>query len=154
MDLILWRHAEAQDACDGQGDLERALTTKGERQAERMAQWLTRRLGASTRILVSPAQRCQQTVAALGRAFETVEAIGTDASVAELLEAAGWPDADEPVLVVGHQPTLGLVAARLLADVDQPWSMKKGAVWWLRRRERDGAGAQVVLQAVLGPDCV
>jgi phosphohistidine phosphatase len=59
MDLILWRHAEAQDARDGQGDLERALTTKGERQAERMAQWLTRRLGASTRVLVSPAQRCQ-----------------------------------------------------------------------------------------------
>jgi phosphohistidine phosphatase len=154
MDLILWRHAEAQDAPEGQGDLERALTPKGERQAERMAQWLSRRLGASARILVSPAQRCQQTVAALGRDFETVEAIGTDASVAGLLEAAGWPDASEPVLVVGHQPTLGLVAARLLADVDQPWSMKKGAVWWLRRRERNGAGVQVVLQAVLGPDCV
>jgi phosphohistidine phosphatase len=154
MDLILWRHAEAQDARDGQGDLERALTTKGERQAERMAQWLTRRLGASARILVSPALRCQQTVAPLGRTFETVEAVGLNTSVTELLQAAGWPDAGQPVLVVGHQPTLGLVAARLLADVDQPWPMKKGAVWWLRRRERDGAGAQVVLQAVLGPDCV
>ena len=154
MDLILWRHAEAQDALEGQGDLERALTTKGERQAERMAQWLTRRLGASTRILASPARRCQQTVAALGRDFETSAAIRPDASVAKLLEAAGWPDAGEPVLVVGHQPTLGLVAARLLAGVDQPWSMKKSAVWWLRRRERDGEGAQVVLQAVIGPDCL
>jgi len=93
-------------------------------------------------------------VAPLGRAFETSEAIRPGASVAELLEAAGWPDSSEPVLVVGHQPTLGLVAAQLLAGVDQSWSMKKGAVWWLRRRERNGAGGQVVLQAVIGPDCV
>ena len=33
MDLILWRHAEAEDARAGQDDLERALTPKGERQA-------------------------------------------------------------------------------------------------------------------------
>jgi phosphohistidine phosphatase len=83
-----------------------------------------------------------------------VATIGPGARVDALLQAAGWPDAAEPVLVVGHQPTLGLVAARLLADVDQPWPMKKGAVWWLRRRERDGAGARFVLQAVLGPDCL
>ena len=55
------------------------------------------------------------------------------------------------VLVVGHQPTLGMVVARLLADADLSWSVKKGAVWWLRYRERDG-DRQVVLQAVQSPD--
>ena len=53
--------------------------------------------------------------------------------------------------MIGHQPTLGFVAARLLADAEQMWSVRKGAVWWLRHRDREGSG-QVVLQAVQGPD--
>ena len=66
-------------------------------------------------------------------------------------KAARWPDGAEPVLVVGHQPTLGLVAAHLLAEVPQAWSVKKGSVWWLRYRDREGL-CQVVLQAVQAPD--
>ena len=151
MDLILWRHAEAQLAREGQPDAERALTPKGERQAQRMAEWLNQRLAESTRVLASPALRTQQTARALGRSFRTVAALGPESDVDALLAAARWPEAGEPVLVVGHQPTLGQVAARLLADVDQGWSVKKGAVWWLRCREREGA-VQVVLHAVQGPD--
>ena len=45
----------------------------------------------------------------------------------------------------------GLVAAYLLANQPQPWAIKKGAVWWLRNRDREG-GAQVVLQTVMGPE--
>jgi phosphohistidine phosphatase len=70
-----------------------------------------------------------------------------------LLKAARWPESQDPVLVIGHQPTLGLVAAHLLADVPQEWSIKKGAVWWIRHRDREGY-AQVVLQAVQAPDCL
>lgn len=151
MDLILWRHAEAHVARDGQSDLERALTAKGERQAQRMADWLNQRIAHSTRILVSPAWRCQQTVKALGRNFKTVELLSPEASVEELLTAARWPDAPDPVLIVGHQPTLGLAAARVLTGMLQPWSVKKGAVWWLRDRDRD-EGARVALLAVQSPE--
>jgi phosphohistidine phosphatase len=151
MDLILWRHAEAVVQREGQTDLERALTTKGERQAQRMAEWLNQRLAHSTRILVSPAVRTQQTAKALGRNFKTVQAISPDASVTALLSAARWPESSEPVLVVGHQPTLGQVAALLVGEVAQTWVLKKGAVWWLRSREREG-GDQVVVQAVQSPD--
>jgi phosphohistidine phosphatase len=151
MDLILWRHAEAQLQREGQTDLQRALTPKGERQAARMAEWLNRRLAESTRVLASPALRCQQTVKALGRSFKTVDRLAPDASVDDLLAAVRWPDANEPVLVVGHQPTLGLVAARLLAAQDLPWAVKKGAVWWLKHRERESL-AQVVLHGVQGAD--
>jgi phosphohistidine phosphatase len=151
MDLILWRHAEAHVMREGQSDLERALTSKGERQAQRMADWLNQRIAHSTRILVSPALRAQQTAQALGKSFKTVDAIAPEGSVEALLKAARWPDATQPVLVVGHQPTLGLVAALLLAEHPQPWNMKKGAVWWLRSREREGEW-QVVLQAVQSPD--
>ena len=37
MELILWRHAEAEDA---EPDLTRNLTSKGNRQAALMARWL------------------------------------------------------------------------------------------------------------------
>ena len=151
MDLILWRHAEAEEADPGENDLERALTSRGERQAERMAEWLNRRMTHSTRILVSPALRCQQTAKALGRKGRTVATLGPGASADDVLAAAGWPKASTPVLVVGHQPTLGLVAATLLTGAPLPWTMKKAAVWWLRHRPRDDDG-EVVLQAVQGPD--
>lgn len=151
MDLILWRHAEAELQRPGSSDLERALTTKGERQAKRMADWLNQRITHTTRVLVSPARRCQQTAAALGRDFRTVAAIAPGASPQAVLDAARWPDASEPVLVVGHQPTLGQVAALLLSGDAQYWTIKKGAVWWLRQREREES-AQTILQAVQGPD--
>lgn len=153
MDLILWRHAEAHPVREGQSDLERALTSKGERQAQRMADWLNQRIAHSTRILVSPAVRAQQTANAVGRSFKTVETLAPDATGEALLKAVRWPDAPEPVLVVGHQPTLGIVAAYLLAGQAQPWAIKKGAVWWLRNRDKEGL-AQVVLQAVQSPDCL
>ena len=150
MDLILWRHAEAEP---GEPDLGRRLTSKGLKQAERIAAWLEPRLPETTRILVSPAARTQQTALALGRKFKTVDDIAPGASAEAVLAAAGWPDAREPVLVVGHQPTLGEVAAMLLAGETASWSVKKGAVWWLSNRTRDGETG-VVLKVSIGPDLV
>jgi phosphohistidine phosphatase len=153
MDLILWRHAEAFEMREVQDDLDRALTPKGERQAQRMAAWLNQQLPSTARVLVSPARRTQQTAAALDRKCKTVPALAPDATVDELLHAVRWPESREPVLVVGHQPTLGLAAAYLLSGQPQAWSVKKGAVLWLRARQREGL-VQVVLHAVLGPDLV
>ena len=151
MDLILWRHAEAFELDEGKDDLQRALTAKGERQAQRMADWLNQRIAHSTRILVSPALRCQQTAKALGKKFKTLAELAPDGNGEALLKAARWPDASEPVLIVGHQPALGLVAAYLLTGQPQPWTIKKGAVWWIRGRNREDT-AQVILQAVQAPD--
>jgi phosphohistidine phosphatase len=153
MDLILWRHAEAFEMRETENDLERALTPKGERQAQRMAEWLNQRLAHSTRILVSPALRCQQTAKALGKKFKTANELAPDGNGEALLKSARWPDASEPVLVVGHQPTLGLVASYLLSEMPQAFTIKKGAVWWIRGRNREDV-AQVVLQAVQSPDCL
>ncbi len=153
MDLILWRHAEALERSGLTDDLERALTPKGELQAQRMAAWLNRHLPASARVLASPARRAQQTAAALDRKFKTVSALAPDADVDALLRAVRWPDAREPVLVVGHQPTLGLAAAYLLSGQSQAWAVRKAGVWWLRARDRAGE-LQVVLHAVVGPGLV
>ncbi len=153
MDLILWRHAEAFEPRENDDDLARALTPKGERQAQRMAEWLNQRLAHSTRILVSPAVRCQQTAKALGKKFKTLAELAPDGNGEALLKAARWPDASEPMLVVGHQPMLGFVASYLLSGQPQDWTIKKGAVWWVRGRNREDR-EQVILQAVQSPDCL
>ena len=150
MDLILWRHAEAEP---GDDDLDRRLTSKGIKQAARVAAWLERHLPDTCRILVSPARRAQQTAQALGRKFKTVQDLAPGASVAAILAAANWPDSRESVLIVGHQPTLGEVASLLLAGEEAGWSIKKGGIWWLSDRDRDGSAA-VVLRVVIGPEFV
>ena len=148
MDLILWRHCEAEA---GEPDLGRRLTSKGLKQAERMAEWLERHLPDTCRILVSPADRAQQTAAALPRKFKTVPELAPTDAPGAVLAAANWPDSREPVMIVGHQPTLGMVASFLLSGEEAYWSVRKGAVWWLSNRVRD-SGAAVVLKTVIGPD--
>lgn len=160
MDLILWRHAEAQELSDGVDDPARGLTNKGERHARRVADWLNQVLPHSTKVLVSPALRARQTAEALERKFKLSDALAPEGSVDGLLAAVRWPDAREPVLVVGHQPTLGLTAAYLMigaqlaagpADALTAWSIRKGGVWWLRHRPREHRG-EVVLMAVHSPE--
>jgi phosphohistidine phosphatase len=148
MELILWRHAEA---VDGTPDRSRKLTAKGVKQAQDIAHWLRPRLPKHTRIIVSPAERTLQTARALTENFEVVREIAPGASPVAVLAAAGWPEHKGAVLVVGHQPTLGLLASMLIAGEEMPWSVKKGGVWWLSHRVR-GEEPQVVLRAVISPD--
>ena len=141
MELLLWRHAEAED---GFPDAARRLTPRGEAQAQRMAAWILAHAPKPLRIVASPATRCQQTAAALGLPFETDQRLSTSGNAADLLAVAGWPgsetlavDTPPAILIVAHQPTLGQAAARLLSGKDDNWSVKKGALWWLCSRLRE-----------------
>jgi phosphohistidine phosphatase len=145
MDLILWRHAEAIDLDLVGDDMERTLTARGEKQAARMASWLDRQLPDGARVLVSPAARSQQTAKALDRKFKTHAALAPLGTSDQLLELVQWPNAKGCMVVVGHQPTLGQTIARLIGLNAAECAVKKGAVWWLRHRERDGVGHTVVV---------
>jgi len=145
-ELLLWRHADAED---GMPDSERALSKKGLRQAAQVAQWLRPRLPRDCLILASPAKRAQQTAAALGLPYNTERRVGLQADIADIIAATGWPQRKGTVLVVGHQPTLGQLAASLLAGAQADWTIKKGALWWFSGR----AGGQI-LRAVVSPDLV
>ena len=161
MDLILWRHAEAEDWLAGGTqvgqtaqaghDMDRSLTQRGEKQAARMAVWLDRQLPEGTRILVSPARRCEQTALALGRKYKVRTELAPDASSAQLLELVQWPQAKSLILVIGHQPTLGQTIAQLLGLQEAECAVKKGALWWLRNRDRDGQ-SQTVVVTVQSPE--
>jgi len=147
MDLILWRHAEAED---GIPDNDRELTPKGIKQAEKIGAFLHQHLPNEARILVSPAKRTQQTVAALTDHFTLAPTIAPGASAQAVLQAARWPDAGGTVLIVGHQPTLGEVAAQLMG-CHGSLSIKKGGLWWFSRREREGT-AQTALRLAITPE--
>ena len=142
MELILWRHADAED---GAPDLERKLTAKGRKQAEQVASWLLKRLD-DFQVVASPAVRAQQTAEALGRKITTVKQLAPGASVSAILKAAGWPDGEGTVVLVGHQPDLGCAISYLLSGEDTEWRLKKGAFWWFSN------GGQTIVRAAMSPD--
>lgn len=167
MDIILWRHAEAEDSSP---DMDRVLTLKGKKQAEKVAAFLRLHLPADARVLVSPAMRTRQTVAAYTEKYTLAPSIAPGASAHAILQAARWPNgvpsntegtnaglrdaknpADGTVLIVGHQPTLGAVAALLLGSAETSLSIKKGSLWWFSRRAREDF-AQTNLRLVITPE--
>lgn len=144
MDLILWRHAEAEDRAP---DHKRRLTERGHRQARAMASWLKPRLPDGYRMLVSPALRTQQTAQALREDFETHPEVGVGVPPRSVLQAAGWPSASGCCLVVGHQPTLGMAASQILCGISDGLVVRKSAIWWFA-----SASDKIVLHAVLTPE--
>lgn len=152
MDLILWRHAEAEEFAAS--DLARALTTRGRKQAQNVAKWLRTRLPDDAVVLASPAVRTIQTAETLSDQYRVVSELAPNASADDVLRAAGWPKGiAQTVVIVGHQPTLGHVAARLIGGSEASWPLKKAGVWWIASRERDG-NDQAVLRAAISPELI
>ena len=150
MELILWRHADAEE---GERDMERKLTGKGRKQAARVAQWLRQRLSSKFTVISSPARRAREPADALEARYRISDRLAPGAQVGDLIEAAGWPKHKGVVILVGHQPDFGRAAAALVSGRPSDWSVKKGGLWWLDYRERDGE-AQVVVRAVISPDLI
>lgn len=159
MELILWRHAEAEDGAD---DMARVLTPKGRRQAARMAQWLTAQLDGPVQVIASPALRTRATADALDLPYAIDWRIAPDASADQLLAASGWPDGHGIVILVGHNPAISVLAARLTGILDtapdtasdtaqqSALALRRGAAWWFAC---DGVGTQrrPTLKAVMTP---
>ncbi|MDO8651252.1 MAG: histidine phosphatase family protein [Undibacterium sp.] len=154
MDLILWRHAEAEPGNLDLPDDARKLTAKGIKQANKMAYWLDSNLPDSCRILVSPTVRTRETMAALDRKFKIVPELGPNASAEAVLAAANWPHSREPVLIIGHQPYLGQIAARLIAPMMLECAVRKGNVWWITQKQSEAESVQTYLKAIMTPDLV
>jgi phosphohistidine phosphatase len=165
--LILWRHAEAEVESKSGKDVDRALTKKGRKDAAKMAIWLHQHLPADTEILCSPALRCQETAAALvdlsGREkqneiryeIKIAEFLGIDSTVETIAKKISNDDSSKTILIIGHQPNLGLLIAKLLGMHDNACVVKKGAIWWLRQRNipnLSGSATQTYLFAVQHPD--
>jgi phosphohistidine phosphatase SixA len=112
MRLYLVRHAEA---APGDPDELRPLTHEGRRQARELAKRMLSEDAAPAVILTSPLLRARETGGELARAFdiESVpdERLAPGASVDDVRAAV--EDRGKQVVVVGHQPDCGQIAAAL-----------------------------------------
>lgn len=149
MELILWRHAEAEE---GEPDARRALTSKGKRHAARVGEWLHAQLPEQCRVLSSPAVRCRQTADGLGRRYTVHDALDTGSTPERMLEACGWPGNRFPALLVGHQPQLGELAALILSGTRQPWKIRKASVLWIKGS--DAEDDLPFIRLAVGPDLI
>ena len=157
--ILLWRHAHAKDLADLDGldfgnmdfdaldfdirDSARPLSKKGQKQAEKMAAWLKNNMPKDTLIVSSNALRAKQTAQALGLQYIVIADLAPNATLASALKTISELSvnnlASDNLLLVGHQPWLGLLAAQLLylpkklPENAKEISIKKGAVWWFKR---------------------
>ena len=142
--VYLIRHAEAGDKRSWRGpDTARPLTELGWRQAG----GLTRQLlpYPVSRILSSPARRCEQTMRPLAQQrdvpVELTEALAVDGGVDGLLQVLGAPELQAAALcthgeLIGQAVTRLLAAGMRVAGLDggrgEPrWA--KGSIWVLER---------------------
>jgi len=68
--------------------------------------------------LVSPTRRTEQKAKALNRKYKLRDELVPDSSADEILALIKWdpdkgPQGTGPIILVGHQPYLGEIAARL-----------------------------------------
>ena len=147
MELVLWRHAEAED---GDDDMARALTPKGWHQAQQMAQWLKAQLPGAVRIVASPAVRTRETADALDLPYEIDRRIAPDADADQLLAASGWPDGHDLVILIGHNPAISVLASRLAGAAETSVVLRRAAAWWFAR-DTDGDQPRLTLKTVMTP---
>lgn len=154
VNLILWRHAEAEVESASGADADRALTKAGQKSAAKMAKWLHQHLPPNVEIYCSPARRCLEIVAALqrqqAREMKVVDFLSATSTAEKMAQYLVNDDCSKTLLVIGHQPHLGQLIANLLGMQTHGCVVKKGAVWWLRQRKVDN-GVQTYLYAVQHP---
>ncbi len=155
MNLLLWRHAEAENF-NARGDLARMLTTRGHAQAVEGARWIrafAHQHEWKLRVVASPAQRTLQTAQTLAPHPQIDTRLAPDADPAYYLElAAGLEHKHDALVIVGHQPTIGAVIADLLVSSLHPISVRKGGIWWFILRPQTREDAPVVLRGAWTPD--
>jgi phosphohistidine phosphatase len=115
MDVVLVRHGEAEASVP---DRERMLSPRGREQIESLARRQELREFGPVRIVHSGLVRARQTAEILARTLSPAEGVSEWAGLgphddpetaARAIEEAG-----ERVIIVGHQPHLGRLAARLV----------------------------------------
>lgn len=135
--IILWRHAEAELADVASSldeDILRNLTPKGKQQAKLGARWLQKHLPKNLTLISSPALRALQTAEALKYYINLDARFKPSAELSDILIALNnIDDLNSNLLIVGHQPWLGDLAAHLLGCAGTGFNIKKGAIWWLRQ---------------------
>lgn len=149
MRLYLIRHASAvPSGTPGIPDDERPLTPRGERKWRRAARGLARLLKRPDALLSSPLPRAWRTAEIAGAAWgrpapEPVEALAHgDFDAWEAALGGYGPDAR--VALVGHEPHLSSLLARVVGGSDAALPFRKGGVAVVDLAGGFGQGAKLV----------
>jgi len=133
MDLLVIRHAKAEDHGHPAGDAARALVAKGRKQAERLGEFLRRVDIVPEITLTSPLVRARQTAEILCTAAGAPEpvvqpwlACGLHPDTARH-ELAGFLTFSR-VAIVGHEPDLSQLIASLLGTGAGTIQVKKASI--------------------------
>ena len=134
--LYLLRHATAQDRALPIADADRALTTKGERQARQVAIFCADRQLLPHLLLSSPIRRAHQTAQLLARhlprcaAPQSADWLSTGSSVEQALDGLRSTLAQHPgdPWLVGHEPHLSALMAALLGAPATTFLLKKASL--------------------------
>lgn len=133
MQILLIRHARAEERRLLQRDASRALTEDGRRRFRRAARGLCAELPELERIVTSPLTRARETAELLARANKHIEIesqplLAPGKSLAKLV---AWLAAQPPescIALIGHEPDLGRLAGLLLTGQARSFMrFKKGA---------------------------
>jgi phosphohistidine phosphatase len=143
MDIWLLRHAIAEEVSASGRDADRALTPDGLRRAERVARGLAALEPSIDLVLTSPYRRARQTAEpaaralGLARSLRETRALEPGRDPREVLDEVR---AEETVgvLLVGHEPYLGVLLGILVAEGRAALPLKKAAAAWIALK--DGAG--------------
>ncbi|WP_238480168.1 SixA phosphatase family protein [Eikenella glucosivorans] len=151
MNLILWRHAEAED---GSPDLERELTAKGRQQAAASAEWLRPYLNGRVEVWVSQARRSRQTAEALGLPYAVKPELNPINHVEALPALIAAHEGADYLILVGHQPWLGQLCSYLLNGgwlAGSYWTVKKSGIWWFGVKSAADGRLYAKLKAAITP---
>lgn len=135
-EIILLRHAHAEHAAPGEDDLARALSLRGEAEADAAGVWLKKHRAVPERVLCSPATRtrqtCERVLEVLGYADLRSDARIYDATPAALIRVLDEHADAGSILLVGHNPGLEtLVALMTEGSSDAGRGMPPAGVAWL-----------------------
>lgn len=150
MRLLIIRHAAAvPEGTPGIADDDRPLTDRGRARFERAARGLVRVVDRPEVLLTSPLPRARATAEIAARAFGRLEAVVEPAlahgTVGGIVAALASQPAEATVAIVGHEPTLGALLARLLESPrGEGFAFKKGGVALVDLPSGPGAPGRLV----------
>ena len=145
MKLYLLRHANADT--EAEIDDNRALSPKGEKQSKRVAEFCRKHAIAPTQILASPLLRAQQTAKPvarkLGLKVETVPWLAQESAPEQIISQLAERGEVESVMLVGHEPDFGYLAAALLGSERDAVCVRKASLLLFEVSEFKVGGARL-----------
>lgn len=145
MKLYLLRHANADT--EAEFDDNRAISPKGEKQSKRVAEFCRNHHIMPAQILASPLLRAQQTAKPvarkLGVSVETVPWLVHETAPDQIISHLAERGEVESVMLVGHEPDFGFLAASLLGSERDAIRVRKASLLLLEISEFKVGGARL-----------